>query len=56
MKRLVFLFAVVAMLLTACVPADDEFPTVPEITAPDEIEKTTIPVPTNAEGDLAEIS
>ena len=56
MKRLLALLVLAAFLLTACAPIDEEnFPTAPKITGPTESWEATVPLPTDQEGNLAEL-
>lgn len=56
MKRLLALLALTVLILTACMPVDDEdVPTAPEIAGPTEPREATIPLPTDQEGNLTEL-
>ena len=56
MKRLLALLVLAAFLLTACAPIDEEnFPTAPKITGPTEPWEATVPLPTDQEGNFAEL-
>lgn len=56
MKRLLALLVLTVLILTACMPVDDEdVPTAPEIAGPTEPREATIPLPTDQEGNLTEL-
>jgi hypothetical protein len=57
MKRFWVLLVLAALFLTACASVDYEnFPTAPKIPGPTEPWEATVPLPTDEEGNLVELT